>query len=199
MAKKIILLSVFLFALALGDPAFAKITVIPTGGELRVITTEEDVILDGRNQLTVSDGAEGEVNVFYDARSDGTAVEAVFGSPKVIFGIAEIYLQEGERVDLFGDAEFKRIFIRNQSQNSDIEVIFPDGAKAVMPRDAVIVLLKLADNNYHLTVMVGEVEYFNPQGIRQILTPDSPPILIQGFGIIPDWRKTDLERNPVTP
>jgi hypothetical protein len=199
MAKNIILAVVFLFVMVFANPAFAKVTIVPGPGQVRVITTENDVVLEGGTQVTVGDGPGGSANVFYDGRSGGTAVEAISGDPKVIFGIAEIFLDETERVDLFGDEAFKRMLIRNQSPTSNIEVVFPDGSKVMMPSDAVIVLLKLADNNYHLTVMIGEVEYFNPEGIRQILTPNSPPILIRGFGIIPDWRKTDLERNPVTP
>ena len=200
MAKNIIFVVVFLFLLVFANPAFAKITVVPSDGQIRIITTEEDVMLDEEGpQVTVSDGAGGSADVFYDAKSEGTAVEAISGKPKVIFGIAEIYLDEGERVDLFSTEGFRTITIRNPSENSDVEIVFPDGSKVIMPKDAIITLVRLADGSYHLTVMAGEVEYFNPDGIRQILTPDSPPILIQGFNIIPDWRKTDIERNPVTP
>ena len=200
MFKKAIIISVFLFVLVLASPAFAKVTITPSDGQVKVIAADGIATLDSESpQATVSDATGGSADVAYDAETGKISAEALSGTPRFGFGIADIFMDEGETLDLESDVNYQVMRITNTSVEGSVLITFPDGSKLMVPEGTEILLTALAGCCYDLTIVKGTAQYTDPDGNTQTLGPNSAPIKVQGFCIVPDWRKTDIERSPATP
>ena len=200
MLKKAIIIGIFLFVLVFASPAFAKITISPSGGQVKVIAADGVATLNRKNpQATVRDAAGASADIAYDAETGEISAEALSGTPRFGFGIADIFMDEGKNLDLETNEGYRIMRITNISVKGIISMTFPDGSRLALSEGTEILLTKLADDSYDLTIVKGTAEYTGPDGNKQTLTPNSPPINVQGFGIVPDWRSTEIERHPATP
>ncbi|NQT32780.1 MAG: hypothetical protein HQ594_03810 [Candidatus Omnitrophica bacterium] len=202
MIRNILIGAIILCLSLFAAEAFAEITVVPQVGTLTVYAHSGTETLDAETlETTASDFKGGDVAVTYDDEAGAVDLEAVEGSSSVVFGIAKLFLDADDsvhieyNVDESGTVRYFSI----GSALGDIVVTFPDGSRIVIPEDASVSLTLLADNNYDLSVLEGEVEYTDPNGQTRTLTTSSPAILIQGYGLVPDWRSDEIKRNPATP
>lgn len=205
MKKFYSVLGVSLMLLLMNSISYAEINTSPSEGKL-ILNGMESTTLNAENSVsTIVDSATGgNLVVNFEPGTNKVAMKSSLGNVSVTYNIAKIFLNEGESVEVNPSNSFKSFTISNTSQSTEnqdnnVTVTFPDGSYIVMPSASVVSLVMLADGSYHLKVISGTVEYTDAKGYKQTLTVDTPPILIQGFTDIPNWRTGEIERNAATP
>jgi hypothetical protein len=199
---KVNLKSIFVFLLGLFlvvSSVYAEINLGTGKGQLTVKAAGKSTTLNqSAPEATVADIKGGSLAIKYDAAED-VANLASTGNTTVTYSIAKLFLDNGESAEVGATGPYGSFYIANTSTENSIVVVFPDGAKIVMPANAEVSLTELADGNFHLKVLEGTIEYIDPKGNSRMLNSNSAPVLVQGFGTVPGWRSTEPTRNPATP
>ena len=198
MRKALILGITLLLMCGVASYTYAEVNINPSQKGTEITSGKGSTTLDGSNAKTsVADSAGGNADVSYDAETGKVNVNATSGSSTFTYGIAKLFLDEGDGVQLGAEGEFRTMSIA--VTKGEVVATFPDRSKIIMSEGSSVLLVMVADGNYLMNVISGEVLYTDPEGNTRTLTTGSAPVLVQGFGLIPGWRSAESERNPATP
>ncbi len=201
MRRGIVSTGIFVFIVFFAVNSFSEINLSQSNGKLKVVGLKKTARLDAKTtEATVKDLTGGNANVAYDAATGAVDIKAIDKAVGFTYSIAKIYLDMNKSARVAPGAGFGGFNILNTSPEGNIIVTFPDMSRISMPKDAQVSFTKLADNNYYMKVVSGAIEYRDSQGKSQTLTSSSPEMLVQGFGVVPGWRSSELqEDHPATP
>lgn len=215
MTKNILKGFVFLFVLLIALPAFSEINLSPTAKKVEVLSAGAVVATldEATPESTIKDSTGGVFEAKFDVAGQKVDITAVSGKSTLTMGIATITLSEDSSCVL-NYSQDNKLAIKNASEDSILQIAFPDSSRADLNPNAEILLTMAADQMWYIRVLAESVEFSEVNGYKRTLTTSSPEKVIRGFTKTPWWRKiewlhpydsassmthTDYDEAPVTP